>query len=69
MLGNDSNLSNDTKKSFKSIQHKTNTWKSEIETLWRNIDYPALSESDVIRLNAVTRKDIEAKNKTFPTQA
>ena len=68
VLGSDPNLSNDTKKAFKSIQHKTNTWKNEIETLWRGVDYPALSESDVIRLNCVTRKDIEAKNRVRANQ-
>ena len=68
VLGSDPNLSIDTKKAFKSIQHKTNTWKNEIETLWRGVDYPALSESDVIRLNCVTRKDIEAKNRVRANQ-
>ena len=67
-LANDPNLSNDTKKVFKSIKHKSNTWKTEIEQLWQSIDYPALTESDVIRLNAVTRKDIERKNKIRANQ-
>ena len=68
VLGSDPNLSNDTKKAFKSIQHKTNSWKNEIETIWRGVDYPAMSESDVIRLNCVTRKDIEAKNRVRANQ-
>ena len=67
-LENDPNLSNDTKKVFKSIKHKSNTWKIEIEQLWQTIDYPALTESDVLRLNAVTRKDIESKNKIRANQ-
>ena len=67
-LENDPNLSNDTKKVFKSIKHKSNTWKTEIEQLWQSIDYPALTESDVIRLNAVTRKDVESKNKIRANQ-
>ena len=67
-LENDPNLSNDTKKVFKSIKHKSNTWKTEIEQLWQTIDYPALTESDVLRLNAVTRKDIESKNKIRANQ-
>ena len=67
-LENDPNLSNETKKVFKSIKHKSNTWKTEIEQLWQTIDYPALTESDVIRLNAVTRKDVESKNKIRANQ-
>ena len=68
VLGSDPNLSNDTKKAFKTISHKTNTWKNEIEVLWRGVDYPTLSEADIIRLNCVTRKDIEAKNKVRANQ-
>ena len=67
-LENDPNLSNETKKVFKSIKHKSNTWKTEIEQIWQSIDYPALTESDVIRLNAVTRKDVESKNKIRANQ-
>ena len=68
VLESDPNLSNETKKAFKSIQHKSNTWKNEIESLWRKVEYPALSESDIIRLNCVTRKDVEAKNRVRANQ-
>ena len=68
VLASDPNLSNDTKKAFKTISHKTNTWKNEIEVLWRGVEYPTLSEADIIRLNCVTRKDIEAKNKVRANQ-
>ena len=59
-LENDPNLSNDKKKVFKSIKHKSNTWKTEIEQLWQAIDYPALTESDVLRLNAVMYCEVRA---------
>ena len=67
-LENDPNISKDIKKVFRSIKHKANTWKTEIEQLWQSIDYPALTESDVICLNSVTRKDIESKNKVRANQ-
>ena len=68
VLASDPNLSNETKKAFRTISHKSNTWKSEIEVLWREVEYPTMSESDIIRLNCVWRKDIESKNKVRENQ-
>ena len=68
VLSSDPNLSNETKKAFNKISHKSNTWKNEIEGLWREVEFPTMSESDIIRLNCVWRKDIESKNKVRENQ-
>ena len=68
VLAKDPNLSDATKKAFGKISHKSNTWKNEIEGLWREVEFPTLSESDIIRINCVWRKDIESKNKVRENQ-
>ena len=68
VLSNDPNLSDATKKAFGKISHKSNTWKTEIEGLWKAVEFPTLSESDIIRMNCVWKKDIESKNKIRENQ-
>ena len=68
VLSNDPNLSDASKKAFGKISQKSNTWKTEIEDIWKAVEFPTLSESDIIRMNCVWKKDIESKNKIRENQ-
>ena len=48
VLAKDPNLSDATKKAFGKISHKSNTWKNEIEGLWREVEFPTILLDSIV---------------------
>ena len=51
-----------TKEVCSKLKHKHNPWQKELRDMWRKLDYPEYTQSDVVRLNSTWKKHIEAVN-------